>query len=302
MTPHPRPVRSLLLQTLLGLEWGFAAITGVKRLIGTLTPSHSTLEAITIGSGLAAIAFAAVVWQRRGSTSTTSSDASREADIDRHSRGPRFLTAVRFSAEPWGLCILPGLLVSLCLARHSPWAAGLAVFLAGIAGYLLTHLRRREAVSMESTGHHVPEETADEFRPLGIVSANHEFEDDDAVDSEPEYNEAELDEEEADALGVCQRVVRRATESGESIDAVYTVSFAAGSSHAALHMTFQPPFAHLPHVNAMVVDSEESVRLSPAVVYRYGARIDLRRAATAGEMSAVLSVEVAAAARRVKVA
>ncbi|MCC7421133.1 MAG: hypothetical protein IT428_12695 [Planctomycetaceae bacterium] len=305
MTPHPRPVRSLLLQTLLGLEWGFAAITGVKRLIGTLTPSHSTLEAITIGSGLAAIAFAAVVWQRRGSTSTTSSDASREADIDRHSRGRRFLTAVRFSAEPWCLCLLPGLLVSLCLARHSSWAAALGVFLAGTAGYLLpllTHLRRREAVSMESTWHHVPEETADEFRPLGIVSANHEFEDDDVVDSEPQYNEAELDEEEADASGVCQRVVRRATESGESIDAVYTVSFAAGSSHAALHMTFQPPFAHLPHVNAMVVDSEDSVRLSPAVVYRYGARIDLRRAATASEMSAVLSVEVAAAARRVKAA
>jgi hypothetical protein len=292
----------LLLQTLLGLEWGFAAVTAVKRLIGTLAPSHSTIAAITIGSGLAAMAFAAVVWQRRGVTLTTSSDACQKADIDRSSRGRRFLTAVRFSAEAWCLCILPGLLVSLCLARPSPWAAALGVSLVGTAAYLLTHLCRREAVSMVSKQHQVPEETADKLRPLGIVSSSHELEDDDVLDSEPEFNEAELDEEEADESGVCQRVVRRQTDSGDSIEAVYTVIFPAGSSHAALHMTFQPPFARPPHVNAMVVDSEDSVRLSPAVVYRYGARIDLRRPVAAGEMSAILSVEVATAARGLKAA
>jgi hypothetical protein len=306
MTPQPHPVRSLFLQALLGLEWGFAAIMGVKRLIGTLTPSHSTTSAIAIGSGLAAVAVAAVAWHRRSDITATSSDAPPNADVDRLSRGRRFLTAFRSSIESWCLCILPGMLVSLCLARHSPWAAALGVFLMGTSVDLLTRIRRRDVVSMETMRCDVPVAIREEAKPLGIVSesieARQEIEDDEVLESEAEFDEATLDDDEAEESGVCQRIVRRQSESGDSIEAVYTVVFAAGSSHAALHMTFQPPFDRPPHVNAMVVDSEESVRLSPAVVYRYGARVDLRRVASMHETSVMLSVEVATAIQGVKAA
>jgi hypothetical protein len=54
------------------------------------------------------------------------------------------------------------------------------------------------------------------------------------------------------------------------------VTFAAGQTHATAHVPFAPLFAELPEFSCEVID-HPSLRARPAV-YRYGARLELRRA------------------------
>jgi hypothetical protein len=57
-----------------------------------------------------------------------------------------------------------------------------------------------------------------------------------------------------------------------------TAAFLAGQSQATLHIPFVPPFAVLPEFSCKVVDAP-GVRARTPAVYRYGARIELKRSA-----------------------
>lgn len=57
-----------------------------------------------------------------------------------------------------------------------------------------------------------------------------------------------------------------------------TAAFLAGQSQATLHIPFVPPFAGLPEFSCKVVDAP-GVRARTPAVYRYGARIELKRSA-----------------------
>jgi len=64
--------------------------------------------------------------------------------------------------------------------------------------------------------------------------------------------------------------------------------FAAGQTIATVHISFSPAFARLPEFSCEVVDAP-SVRARTPAVYRYGARIELKRT---GDVSRTDHVEI----------
>lgn len=107
-----------------------------------------------------------------------------------------------------------------------------------------------------------------------------ELEDETSRDSSPKLSIFVPPEEEGsaeDARNITQRIVRRQEDALETFEGSFRVTFAPGQRQASLHVPFLPPFAATPELETSIGEDESSVRHKVAAVFRYGARIELRR-------------------------
>lgn len=90
----------------------------------------------------------------------------------------------------------------------------------------------------------------------------------------------------------------RSTADGhDRIEGQVTAEFAAGQTLAMVHLTFNPPFSSLPELECEPEETDESeteLRWKIAALYRYGARIEVRR--TSGELPLTVTLLVSAVA------
>lgn len=88
---------------------------------------------------------------------------------------------------------------------------------------------------------------------------------------------------------VVSELQRRSTDEGnELLEGQLVATFAAGARQTVLHVPFIPPFSGVPRLDCEVADGSD-VRVKVAVVFPYGARLELKR--TTSELPE-LSVEV----------
>ena len=88
--------------------------------------------------------------------------------------------------------------------------------------------------------------------------------------------------------GVTQQLTRsQAADGVEELSGWLRVEFVAGQRTGSLHVAFCPPFAATPELAVEQLDGPEA-RLKTAQLMPYGARLDLKLAAAAGEPTSVL--------------
>ncbi len=83
-----------------------------------------------------------------------------------------------------------------------------------------------------------------------------------------------------------RRTLLEAGSRWEQIEGQSTVEFAAGQSHATLHLSMCPPMSSTPEIECEV-QGEVFVEWKVAAVYPYGVRLELRRPAPAADPLAV---------------
>ncbi len=87
---------------------------------------------------------------------------------------------------------------------------------------------------------------------------------------------------------VTQQLTRtRAADGVEELSGWLRLCFASGQRTGSIHVAFCPPFATAPELEVEQLDGPEA-RIKPVQLLSYGARLDLKLAATADEASSVL--------------
>ncbi|HLJ11871.1 MAG TPA: hypothetical protein VKU82_11815 [Planctomycetaceae bacterium] len=185
------------------------------------------------------------------------------------------------------LSVLPiVVLLSSATSRHSPWAVSFVSALAVAAGNANLLWNRRSGVPRSpapqlALGAHVPDSPA---HPKERISPSEQFAQPSSVDDvlkSPISNAPHppIDawfERSTDAAGATRLRGKIAAE------------FPAGQSFANLHIPFFPPFARIPEFSCKLA-GVPSVRAKAPAVYRYGARVELKRS---GDTASALRVEV----------
>lgn len=69
---------------------------------------------------------------------------------------------------------------------------------------------------------------------------------------------------------------RMLPDGGELLEGQLIATFEAGSKQAVLHVPFTPPFSAAPQVSCEIADGADA-RIKAAAVFRYGARLELKR-------------------------
>jgi hypothetical protein len=179
------------------------------------------------------------------------------------------------------LCILPMLaLLSLANSQHSPWIVSLASALAVASGTAVLWWHRFAPRSAEAASAPVlpfapalPVLTTPTVRevPRSVTPGALETAGDSRDSTRGEWTK------------------RTAGEAGEvTLEGQVVAEFAAGQSVAALHIPFSPAFSKVPAFTCEVAE-EHSVSARKPAVYRYGARIELKRS---GDTSKPARIEV----------
>jgi hypothetical protein len=181
-------------------------------------------------------------------------------------------------------------LLSIANAQHSPWAVSLISALAVVSGGAAL-LWNRLSIPQSPSAEHAA------VRPASIPFP--------ASTPDPSSASAALvrpDTSNAPSVGTAhparqESIAPKAHEWMErTLDALGAVSlrgqvqaeFAAGQSTTVVHIPFCPPFALLPEVTCEIIDAP-TVRTREPAVFRYGARVELKRA---GDVSASVCVTV----------
>jgi hypothetical protein len=179
------------------------------------------------------------------------------------------------------LCVLPMLaLLSLANSQHSPWIVSLASALAVASGsaVLWWHRVAPHAAEPGSTSV-VPFAAA---VPLSRTQVVHEA----PQSATPDVSEPTVETRDS----ACGEWTKRTTsESGDvTLEGHAVAEFAAGQSVTALHIPFSPAFLRVPAFSCETAD-DVAVSVRKPAVYRYGARVELKRA---GDTSKPARIEV----------
>ncbi len=90
---------------------------------------------------------------------------------------------------------------------------------------------------------------------------------------------------------------RNTADGQDRIEGQVTAEFAAGQTLAMVHLTFNPPFSALPELECEPEETDDpatDLRWKVAALYRYGARIEVRR--TSAELPLTVTLLVSAVA------
>jgi hypothetical protein len=179
------------------------------------------------------------------------------------------------------LCILPIVaLLSLANAQHSPWIVSLASALAVASGTAVLWWHRLAP--------HTAERCSAPVIPLAVSLPGSTTQ---AVREAPRFAAPRASGTANEASDSARRewTKRTAGEAGEvTLEGQVVAEFAAGQSVAALHIPFSPAFVRVPTFTCDVAEGHSVSARKPAV-YRYGARVELKRA---GDMSKPAQIEV----------
>ena len=203
------------------------------------------------------------------------------ARIERHR--PAFWIRALLAA----LSVLPiVVLLSSATSRHSPWAVSFVSALAVAAGNANLLWNRRpgapqSGVPLTAAATHVPDVLA---LPTPIASVTEQYARESGVNAVIKSRASDVPEAHADAW------FQRSTDAAGAIRlrGKIIAEFAAGQSFANVHIPFFPPFAGVPEFSCELTGAP-SVRAKAPAIYRYGARIELKRT---GEMASAMRVEV----------
>jgi hypothetical protein len=204
------------------------------------------------------------------------------------------------------LSVLPLVaLLTTATSRNSPWAISLVSALAVMAGNINLLWSRRSAARGAGNG---TRESSVEATRNSHEFRDTSFDDRGEIDSpanprlavvgsgtravissgtrESSFRDAAADE----WIERTTDLAGRATFRGQMI-----AQFAAGQSVAAVHIPFVPAFERVPEFSCDVVD-QPSIRSRTPAVYRYGARVEVKRA---GETSNAIRAEIRFEARAI---
>ena len=240
---------------------GMAALILVsRRLAGAL--AHPLEPAMLLAVAAMAAAAAAAIRL----TWLSPAPATAPPSID---RAVMILTSVAVAALAAGLC-LPGtsaaglFLVWALLGAEESWAWGRRLR----GGFGAASSPEQHAVPV------VPTQVGASRPPRGALSPR-------AMPI--------LDAEDATLpRGVTQQLTRsQAADGTEELSGWLRIAFVAGQRTGSLHVAFCPPFAATPELAVEQLDGPE-VRIKTAQLMPYGARLDLKLAASADEPTSVL--------------
>lgn len=168
-------------------------------------------------------------------------------------------------------CLLPMLaLLSLANSQHSPWAVSFTSALAAASGgAVLLWNRRSQASSAAAPAPVLTELTL--LSPTPIAPAGFDARIGALTGASPKANR-QLPHSNSD-----EWMERTTGASGEvTLQGKVQSEFAAGQSIATVHIPFCPAFGQIPEFSCEVID-EPSVRTRSPAVFRYGARLEIKR-------------------------
>jgi hypothetical protein len=168
------------------------------------------------------------------------------------------------------LCVLPMLvLLSLATNRHSPWAVSLVSALAVASGGTVLLWNRVSSASVTATRSPVIVARA---LPLEATPAKPQLAETNQTPAKMPKAEGRGHKRAAD-----EWMERTTGEAGQvRLQGQIVAEFSAGQSIATVHIPFCPAFCDLPEFSYEIVDSP-SIRARTPAVYRYGARLELKR-------------------------
>jgi hypothetical protein len=175
-------------------------------------------------------------------------------------------------------------LLSLANAQHTPWAVSLVSALAVVSGGAALLWNRLSIPQNPSAQHPAMQAVVLPFpaRPSeGLAAAD--------ASSGVAVGTAPPARQESAATRSHEWMERTLDASGAVLlRGQVQAEFAAGQSTTVVHIPFCPPFALLPEVTCAIIDAP-TVRTREPAVFRYGARVELKRA---GDVSASVRVSV----------
>jgi len=173
------------------------------------------------------------------------------------------------------LCVLPMLaLLSLANSQHSPWAVSLASALAVATGAAVLLWDRISPISSSSssTAVSVPIPPIAVMAPPSTPVGQAGPETKNRAQEEPATKSHEYEASDSD-----EWMKRKRSESGQvTLEGQAIAEFGAGQSVLTIHIPFCPAFSGIPEFSYEVVN-EPSVLARRPTVYRYGARLELKR-------------------------
>jgi hypothetical protein len=180
------------------------------------------------------------------------------------------------------LSVLPLVaLLTTATSRNSPWAISLVSALAVIAGNVNLLWSRRSHAHLAMTQ---ANESLAVIHSLNVASPAIEI-------VEPASGVSLSDRATtAGAIRAADAWIERMTDSvtGVACRGQIVAQFAAGQSVATVHIPFVPAFDRVPEFSCEVVN-QPSIRSRTPAVYRYGARVELRRS---GEIMNAIRAEI----------
>lgn len=233
------PVKARWLWSVLN---ALAAIVFVRRLFSDSTPSGS-VRVVVIGSLLAGASLLARLLCER-------------PDRRLSERTLRW----------WALALSAGpMLILLCTSRTSPFGVGCLLALFGYVLVGIWHWSRTAGPLWFETVP-VPEQVSAPIDPLASIR-----------ETDPAESQVELAEEPGESP---QQWLSRTSPGPDEdfLEGTLRSEFVAGQKLLFVHVPFSPPFLAVPELECEV-QADGDVRHKVAAIYRYGARIELRRSA-----------------------
>lgn len=272
-------------------EYALAAVTAARRLSGTMDPPAVAWDALLAGFGMFAAAVLALFFAWRSTVSVLRQNSTPRGSFEDTAR-PIELALVSVG---------PSVCMGALLSPHPPFLTMLSAALIGAtacAGLSLCLRKRRHSVAsidvatLEEHASDAAVHSGSEIESPKIYPQHEVARAEATAAIEDEESDGESAEVEADDGSATQRTLRTGSAAdGERLEGVFHVAFEAGSKHASLHIPFLPPFDRVPRIDVVVLEGDEPVRATVAAIYRYGARIDLRRSATAEAAVSGVAVE-----------
>jgi hypothetical protein len=181
------------------------------------------------------------------------------------------------------LCVLPILaLLSLANSQHSPWAVSIASALAVATGAAVLLWDRVALISSTPVSISIPSLAvrAPLLTPIGQAGAETKY----CVQELPLTKSREIHAADSD-----EWMKRKRSDSGlVTVDGQAIAEFSAGQSVLSVHIPFCPTFSRIPEFSYEIMNEPSVLARKPAV-YRYGARLELKRT---GDTSHSARVEI----------